>query len=338
MRPKTNDISNSDFLTYISETRGLIDRKLTEFTLDLSHSSMFPQLRYALLSEGKRLRPIMVLLSTQSVGGDRNKATPLSLAFELLHTATLVHDDIIDRDDSRRGVLALHKKWSVEDAILVGDYLISLAIDLTSNYSQETVRIAAKTGLDLCSGEYMDINQSLKDTTEEDYFAKVKRKSASLFRSAAQCGAMEGGGSAQEIASLASFGEHLGIAYQLQDDLQDLLTGKYIGDLSNRRVTLPVIHTYRRSDSEAKMRLEEIFGNETAPANLTKMPTKMDESVNYCRQKIVEHLNDALKSITMLKESDFKIYLSQAPFFVINKDISSALSTTYISKKILTER
>lgn len=333
MRAKIKEAVKSDFLSYVSETKELIDHKLTEYALSLSKSSLSPQLKYALLSKGKRLRPIMVLLSTQSVGGDRDNAVPLALAFELLHTATLVHDDIIDKDDSRRGVLALHKKWNVEEAILVGDYLISLAIDLTSNYSSKTVKIAAKTGIDLCNGEYMDISQTLKNTTEENYFAKVKRKSASLFCSAAKCGALEGGGSPQEVESLALFGEHLGTAYQLQDDLQDLLTGKYVGDLTSGRVTLPVIHLYHHGDAETRMRLEEMFNNETASNSLTKSSKRMQESVCYCRQRIVEQVNKALRSIAILEESEFKAYLKHAPFFVINREITSALTVPYISKK-----
>ncbi len=312
----------SDFLAYLLETKELIDRKLSEFTTDLSNSSLFPQLKYALLSKGKRLRPIMVLLSTQSVGGDRDKAMPLALAFELLHTATLVHDDIIDKDDSRRGVLAIHEKWSIEDAILVGDYLISLAVDLISDYSAQTVKIAAKTGANLCDGEYMDIIQSLKTTTEEDYFAKIKRKSASLFRTAAQCGAIEGGGSPLEIESLALFGEHLGMAYQLQDDLEDLMTGKYLGDLSSGRVTLPIIYLYRHGDTETRMLLEEIFKKKTASSNLIRENIAgLQESMVYCRQKIIENVNNALKNISILKESRFKAYLNHAPFFVVKNEI-----------------
>lgn len=325
MHSKTKDIVENDFLTYISKTKELVDRKLSEFTVNLSHSSLFPQLKYALLSEGKRLRPIMVLLSAQSVGGDRNEVMPLALAFELLHTATLVHDDIIDKDYSRRGVSAVHEKWSVEDAILVGDCLISLAVDLISDYSTQTVKIAAKTGIELCDGEYMDITQSLKTTTEEEYFAKIKRKSASLFRTAAQCGAIEGRGSPQEVKSLALFGEHLGIAYQLQDDLQDLMTGKYVGDLINGRVTLPIIHLYQHSNSETRTILEKMAKNETVSNGVTEGLVGMQESIAYCRQKIIKNVNTALKNIAILKESIFKAYLKQAPFFVVSKEIVGSI-------------
>src|SRR3990170_585831 len=110
---------------------------------------------------------------------------PLALAFELMHAATLIHDDIIDRDEMRRGKLALYKKWSAIDAILTGDALIALAVNLASEYGETVLKTVAQSALELCDGEHIDITFSLKTATEEGYIQNIREKSASLFKATA---------------------------------------------------------------------------------------------------------------------------------------------------------
>jgi len=308
------------FKSYLSKTKSIIESELAKLVSRLSELNLHPQIEYAVLSKGKRLRPLLVILSAESVGGNRNKVMSLALAFELMHTATLVHDDIIDQDEMRRGRPALHKKWSVNDAILTGDALIALSVDLASEYGETILKTVAQSALELCDGEHMDITLPLIGTTEEAYFREIRGKSASLFKAAAYCGALAGGGSPSEARCLAAFGENFGIAYQLRDDLLDLTHkgNMILKDLKNGRITLPLIHSYAASSSDEKKEIERklrslmdencAMNNETAENILQIIYRK--GSLDYCEKKIDQHLHQAVSSIALLKDTEYKNYLS----------------------------
>ena len=165
-------VSKKNFQLYLTETKQLINSELSNLVSKISELRLHPYLEYVLLSRGKRLRSILVILSVQSVGGDRDRVIPLALAFELLHSATLVHDDIIDEDKLRRGLPTLHRKSGVNTAILVGDAMISLGINLAADFGVEIMKIVSECSLELCDGEYMDTSLLLNEITEENYFLK----------------------------------------------------------------------------------------------------------------------------------------------------------------------
>ncbi len=196
-----------------------VDQALEELMMGIEQTDILPQIRYALTSNGKRLRPILVILSGGCIDPGRD-LMDLALVFELLHTATLVHDDIIDKDEVRRDQPALHAKWTVDDAILTGDALIALSVKLVSGFGPEIIGKVADAALELCEGEHMDITPP-PPKSEDGYIEIVSRKSAALFRSAAECGALAAGADPQKAGALACFGHNLGIAYQLRDDLRD---------------------------------------------------------------------------------------------------------------------
>lgn len=315
----TKNIAEDTFRSYLSKTKNQIESELSKLVQGLSHLSLQPQIEYAVLSEGKRLRPLLVTLSAESVGGNRSKIMPLALAFELMHTATLVHDDVIDRDEMRRGKLAVHKKWSVNDAILTGDVLIALAVDLASEYGKTVLKTVAQSALELCDGAYKDVTFSLKTVTEESYFRKIREKSASLFKASAYCGALAGGGTWSEVYSLSMFGENLGIAYQLRDDIVDLSQKGNIvfKDLKSGIINLPLINSYAISNLSERKEIETKLH-----AIMTENPRKSYENVesiiqivlqkgsfHYCEQKIDEYLRRAIDSISALKNTDYKTYL-----------------------------
>lgn len=296
--------------SYIEELRKLINDELTSLVSRIPYPNLRSQIGYALLSRGKRLRPIITILSAQSVGGDRESVIPLALAFEILHTSTLVHDDLIDEDKTRRGLPTLHEKWSRDAAILVGDALIAIAIGIVAEYGPRIIKLTSAYGIQLCSGELLDISLSLSDTSEEEYFTKIKRKSASLFKASAECGAIAGGGSENEVESLANFGEYYGIAYQLKDDLEDLIAPQNtLLDMRSGRATLPLIYLYQHGDNRIKKLLDEYFGKRNLPESIVKEILKELRNagaLKYCEEKITESINMAFKSILNLKESQFK--------------------------------
>jgi octaprenyl-diphosphate synthase len=253
------------------------------------------------------------------VGGSKKNVMSLALAFELMHTATLVHDDIIDGDNCRRDIPALHKKWSVNDAILTGNALIALSVELASAYGESILKAVARSALELCDGEHMDTTFSLSTTTEESYFRMIREKSASLFAAATYCGALAGGGTPSEIDSLTKFGENFGTAYQLRDDLLDLTQKETaaLKDLRSGRITLPLIHSYANSDQNGKKSIEDKLRtltnenreieNETAE-NLMRI-LHQTGSLDYCKKKMDDHLYQAVASIAMLQDTEYKAYL-----------------------------
>lgn len=311
--------SKGAFKLYLSSAKSQIESELSKLVSGLSELNLHPQLEYALLSEGKRLRPLLTILSAESVGGTRSKVMSLALAFELMHTATLVHDDIIDHDETRRGKTALHKKWSVNDAILTGDALIALSVNLASGYGETILITVAKSALELCDGEHNDITFPLIGATEESYFRKIREKSASLFKAAAYCGALAGGGSTLEARSLAAFGENFGIAYQLRDDLLDLRLneGLFSKDLQSGRVTLPLIHLYITSNAKEKELLENLFRvamrkkGSSKPKIVESISHAIKEkgSIEYCERKISQHLKQTVDNVAPLRETEYKNYL-----------------------------
>jgi len=308
-----------DFKSYILKTKSLIDAELSKLVSNLSELNLYPQIEYSVLSEGKRLRPLLVILSAESVGGNRSNVVDLALAFELMHTATLVHDDIIDQDEMRRGKPAVHKKWSVNDAILTGDALIALAVELASSYGETILKTVAHSALELCDGEQMDIKFSLEQATEESYFKRIREKSASLFAASTFSGALAGGGTAKEVKALSEFGEHFGIAYQLRDDLLDLTLkqGVVSKDLKSGRITLPLIHFYANSSLQEKKQVESKLQTLLKGSHMRDFTTAQSivgilrdaGSVDYCEKKIDDHLQRAVVSISALKDSEYKTYL-----------------------------
>jgi len=309
------------FKSYISKAKSQIESELAKVVLRLSGTSLHSQIKYAVLSEGKRLRPLLVILSAESVGGNRKKVMPLALAFEFMHTATLVHDDIIDQDDMRRGQPAMHKKWSVNQAILTGDSLIALAVDLSSPYGETIMKTVANSALELCDGENMDISFSPQMMTEESYFKRIKKKSASLFLSATYSGALAGGGMLSEVNSLSAFGENFGMAYQLKDDLLDLTHKgtKALKDLRRGRLTLPLIHSYNTCSQDERKQIDGslqtlLNTDSTTDIEATKQILriiKKTDSQEYCERRVDEFLHQAVVSISKIKESEYRTYLGE---------------------------
>lgn len=313
--------SEDAFRAYVSEARKQVDFELSELIKENSDLTLRPQLEYAVLSEGKRLRPLLIIMSAESVGANRNKILRLALAFELMHAATLVHDDIIDQDEMRRGGLAVHRKWSVSDAILTGDALIALAVSLASEYGKTVLKAMTQSALELCDGAHKDVTLSLRTLTEKLYFKKIKEKSASLFEASAFCGALAGGGTNLEVNSLSAFAENFGIAYQLRDDIVDLSQeGTIVSkDLESGVVNLPLLHAYAASTLSEKRKIEknlQAIMNESPQESLENVQNIIElvlqkGSLRYCEQKIDEYLFRAIESLSPLKNTKYKTFLVQ---------------------------
>lgn len=227
--------------------------------------------RYALLPPGKLLRPIMTMTCAQAVGGDPAEVLAAALAMEYLHVATLVHDDIIDGDEVRRFRPSVHAAHGVPDAILTGDHLIFVAFQAITEHRPERVpwhsvvaaaSALAVTGADLCRGQALEARLAGDPTVAvADYLTVARLKTGALFRAACRVGALLGGAGPERAAALGCYGESLGVAFQIRDDLLALtrpaeVTGKPAGsDLANGRPTLPVLLAHRAGTADTRERL-----------------------------------------------------------------------------------
>lgn len=239
--------------------------------------------RHALVSPGKLFRPILLLQSAQAVGGRVEHVLPAAIGTEIGHVASLVHDDIIDADEMRRGQPAVHTKFGQGNAIVAGDALL---FDLfrclaecrkTGAHDSRIVtalEIVSQAGIDLCRGQSLEFE--LTSTASHDldlYIEMIKLKTGALFNGACRVGAVLGGGGRTEIDALGRYGYELGIAFQMCDDLltyvgdSDEAIGKSIlSDIRNKRMTLPIILAYRDSEPEIERQLDEAFDPRLDPA------------------------------------------------------------------------
>jgi octaprenyl-diphosphate synthase len=235
-----------------------------------SRVALIPEMgRYIQKSGGKRVRPAVLLMAARLSGYKGDRAVLYASVVEFIHTATLVHDDIIDGADLRRGRLAVHSRWGNDITVLLGDYLYikSMAMALTQD-SLEIIRLLCDVTLRMIEGELYQLTKTGDvDITEEEHFEIIRRKTAFLFGGCAQIGGMLGAVTADQQIALRDYGFNLGIAFQLVDDLLDYTAdttalGKPIGgDLREGKVTLPIIRLLQRGGEEADRLIRQVVND-----------------------------------------------------------------------------
>ena len=307
------------YLTYIENAKRIVDFEISQLIPMVADLGLYEKIKYVLQTRGKQLRPIMVLLSTQSVGGRPENVRKLALAIEMLHIATLIHDDILDQDIFRRNELTANIKWGIRDAVLVGDVLASLSLYLSANYESKITKIISQTCVTLSDGEYLDVKEGINTRKEIDYIEITRRKSASLFKASTQCGAIAAKAKRDETDALSVFGENFGLAYQIKDDLMDIIPLKDAlpQDIKIFRATLPIIHLCESAKPEVK---EELFqaiaaisaqnpNEKETTINMLREHLESTGSLRYCADKINQYVTNAIASLEPLKDSLFKDYL-----------------------------
>ncbi|TFH11813.1 MAG: polyprenyl synthetase family protein [Candidatus Thorarchaeota archaeon] len=213
---------------------------------------LYETAKHILQAGGKRIRSLLATLCCEAVGGTFEEALPFAVATEFVQTASLIHDDVIDEDDTRRGVDSTHKKYGNRMAIIAGDLLIAQAVKLVSKFSSpELMYLVADAGVKMCEGEASDILMYFttpKFLTEESYFDIVRRKTVSFMRAATKIGGMVGKASDEQLEILDTFGEQIGYAFQIRDDILDVIasstvTGKTVhSDLKGSKTNYLLIH------------------------------------------------------------------------------------------------
>ncbi|WP_424535039.1 polyprenyl synthetase family protein [Sphaerisporangium viridialbum] len=230
---------------------------------------------YALTAPAKLFRPILLLLSAEAVGGRIPDVLPAAVGTECGHVASLIHDDIIDGDAMRRGRPAVYRKFGMDNAIVAGDALLFQIFVCLSECRARGVpddrivtamEIVARAGVELCRGQALEAEITSRSVRDIDaYLRMIKMKTAALFSGACQCGAVLGGGPPEWVRALGDYGESLGIAFQIQDDLLGYVTGAEMtgkpatSDIKNRRLTLPIIFAYQNGGSGERDVLDAAF-------------------------------------------------------------------------------
>jgi octaprenyl-diphosphate synthase len=216
----------------------LVDGELAKLAEELPASALGEVISYVLSTPGKRVRPLILLFSAQAFGSQAGQAMRAALAVEVVHAASLIHDDILDCGMERRGIQSATAKYGAEPALLAGDYLISRSIELISSYPQPVIAAFARACMSMSEGEMLDLSQS---STLGSYFKCISRKTASLFAASSKIGCLIASASQEDAARLEKYGLHLGLAYQVLDDLEEDL-GIAQGKRSSRAsLTLPKI-------------------------------------------------------------------------------------------------
>jgi octaprenyl-diphosphate synthase len=260
-------------------------------------------------SGGKRVRPILIILTARLCGYKDEKHIPYAAIIEFIHTATLLHDDVVDNAKTRRGSSTANTVWGNEPSVLVGDFLFSKSFELmTHNGDEEILRIMSEATTALAEGEILELLKTCDaDTTEEEYFEIIRNKTASLFSAACEVGAILGKVSENKRVALRDFGYNLGMAFQLTDDVLDYISydavlGKRVGtDLKEGKVTLPLIHALKSSTEKERTYISNVLNKAkvtaTDFARVNKIIRKyggVEHTVNTTRQ-FVDNAKDNLK-------------------------------------------
>jgi geranylgeranyl pyrophosphate synthase len=234
--------------------------------------------RRMLAAGGKRLRPRFTLLAAEANGADPRDHLPLAAYMEFIHIATLIHDDVVDRADTRRGVNATAVDFGNRISVLAGDYLFAWIFkNVTANYPNPVPTILSATLASICDGEVLQLRAlGNLDLSVAAYTEIVLRKTATLFAASAECGAIMGGGSPLRVKALRDFGRYFGIAFQMQDDLLDVIAdeatlGKPVGnDLREHKMTLPLIFALEGGGANFRTQVARFYSEETPAAQVSE--------------------------------------------------------------------
>ena len=299
----------------LTKMRDIVDEALEDFVQEKMTSSQAPAMglaREVLLAGGKRYRPVLALLAFEAAGGEEiSEVMDLALSAEIIHTATLVHDDIYDSSKTRRGKPTLHASHGLAHGIIGGDYLFVLGFGLGGKYDARIVERMADTCANIASGELLQ-HEHIGNlaTTPEDYYSIIDGKTAGPFATACSCAAIIAGASSEVINSLEEFGWEVGRAFQLVDDLLDLTGDEKMGkprgsDVHEGKMTLPIIHALTMLHGIEREQLADILQN-FSDDRWNELVSLLSSagSFEYSEQLIENHVNRALRKLESLPESD----------------------------------
>ena len=316
---------------YAEEIDVVIDDSLSK----LEPESLYESSEYLIKAGGKKFRPALTLLSCQAVGGKPEKALKAAAAIELTHTFSLIHDDIMDNDDTRRGKPAVHKVWGEPLAILAGDSLFAKSFELLSQSAEDNIayervvdalQVLTNSCINICEGQALDM--AFEDTfnvTKDEYMNMIYKKTGDLITASTTIGAIMGGASSNEIQALRTYGKQIGLAFQIQDDYIDLTGDESIGkpvgsDLVEGKKTLMVVYALEKANKEDHDRLVELLeaNDESIIPEAMEILEKYG-AINYARSKAYDCVIESKQALSILPDSDAKDALFKLAYFVFTR-------------------
>jgi geranylgeranyl diphosphate synthase type I len=331
----------------LKEKAKVVDEAIFELIPEKEPKVLYDAARHYPLAGGKRVRPFIVLTATEAVGGNPEKAVYAAAAVELLHNYSLVHDDIMDMDEKRRGRPTVHKIWGINMAILAGDLLFSKVFEAVAKIPVEAEKVVrvldviAKTSNELCEGQAMDLEFENKGTvTIDEYMKMISGKTGALIDASATIGGIIGTENEEYIEALSKYGRNIGIAFQIWDDVLDLTAdeeklGKPVGsDIRKGKKTLIVAHFLENATKEDKEEFFKIFGKYAGDVkgegiieddvqeeikkaiDLLKKYGSIDYAAKLAR-KLADEAKDALK---VLPESEARKQLALLADFIVERE------------------
>ena len=310
------------YMNYIDNIRKPIQNEMQLFakTFAESLSTDNPMLlsvnEYVLQKSGKQLRPMMALLSAKLCGEVNETTIYGALSLELLHTASLIHDDVVDDSDERRGKPSINARWTNKIAILSGDYILSKALGcVTKTDSLQILKSVANIGMQLSDGELLQLaSAQASKISEENYFTVIRKKTALLFSTCTEVGGLSVNATEEQLAHLRNYGEYLGICFQIKDDIFDYSDSVQIGkptgnDIRDGKVTLPLIYALRNSVGSAKETiLKYIDQKDFSPENIHNITSFVhgNGGVAYAEDQMELYKNKAIEELNGFADGDVK--------------------------------
>jgi octaprenyl-diphosphate synthase len=272
--------------------------------------------QYIVRRKGKQMRPMLVFLTAKMLGEINQSTFTAAAMIELLHTASLVHDDVVDESYERRVFFSINALWKSKIAVLVGDYILSKGLLLAVKTKEyELLEIMSQAVSDMSEGELYQLEKSRKlDITEEDYFNIIKKKTASLISSCTANGAKSIGADEATLEEMTLFGEHLGVAFQIRDDLFDYSSSKTIGkptgnDIKEKKMTLPLIYTLNVVEEKVKKKIiKAIKKNNKDPKVVKEIIDLVHEKggIDYSTTKMLEYKAKCIEILNKYPDSEAK--------------------------------
>ncbi len=322
MTTKLRSVVESDFLA-VNEF--IVDQLYSEVDLveNIGH--------YIVEAGGKRLRPLLVLLSARACGIENDKHIAMAAVIEFIHTATLLHDDVVDMSTLRRGRPTVNAKWNNPSSVLVGDFIYSRAFQILVRIGDMRImEIMADTTNKIAEGEVLQlIAKSNPDSTESDYMRVIENKTAILFQAAGQCGALLAGADDSIATALRQYGRHLGIAFQLIDDVLDYAgdaesLGKNVGDdLAEGKPTLPLVYAMAHADASALQLIRRSLVEEQVSDNDLRDVIQIvgnSGALEYTRDLAEEQADMARSCLEILPNSEYRKTLYDLIEFAVGRN------------------
>lgn len=325
-------------MDYLSLIKQPIEKDLNDFISLFNESLTYEE---GLLSQvlshicqrgGKRMRPILMLLTAKNYGGISDVTQYAAVGLELLHTASLVHDDVVDESEERRGQASVNATYNNKVAVLVGDYILSTALlKVAQTGNQRIIEYLAELGRTLAAGEILQLsNIQNQELSEEVYYQVIKQKTAALFEACAAIGAISAGASDEEIKKASEFGQTLGIMFQIRDDIFDYYDSKEIGkptgnDMAEGKLTLPIIYALKNTGNEEMLKLakkvKKGFVDDAEIQQLVQFAIK-NGGIDYAVKKMDDFSAQAQQYIDFhVKQIEIKEALQAYLDFVANRNI-----------------